>query len=386
VLFRSTPAVTPWGAIVTLSDVNVLRSQAYGNNGANNPAWVWANRALPTPAGYASGASPVVCPVTRNIYFSTGPSVYAYTYAGALLWNITSKEVDPSTRLPYALRGAPAADPAGRLVFYGSDDRRVYAVYAASGLPAWPSPFLTTAPVRAPLTVSADGRSVYVASDGANLLELDAADGSLLMSVSVPGGSSVGRSSPSIAPGVGVLVALANGVLFCANRSLGPPYLLWQLQLDGAVSAPVTVDGNMSAYVGTLTGSVYSISAATGAVQWLASVGEPVTSPILLAPVTIAGATVPTAIAISRRALDAFGNGGVYLLSSSGGAPPAGPAAGAIGLSPQTTLIVASVVPSVALLAAVAGAFASGLLKCGPAPAARGAQQKAALLGAGGGF
>jgi len=57
-----------------------------------------------------------------------------------------------------------------------------------------------------------------------------------------------------------------------------------QTQLDGVPTEAVIADGEATVYVATAAGTVYAVSTATGAVQWTASLGAPVTQRMAWTP------------------------------------------------------------------------------------------------------
>lgn len=270
--FSAVPAVAPWGTVFAVSDAGVL--YAYPRDRGGAAYWTVASGVAPGSAPPPPGsraAPPAVHAGTRRVFFAAAGRVFGVDGdAGVVLWNITLP-VDPATNASIAIVGAPAVDPAGVRLFFGADDNVVRALAAANGTLLWS--FLGASFVRAPPSVSPDGRVVWASTDGNNLVALDATTGVYTAPpVIVVLASSAARTAPALAPNVGAIVGLQNGLLFAANASF-PSSVRWSVQLDGAVSAPATLDSTGAAFVGTAAGSVYCLVAATGAVVWTANVG-----------------------------------------------------------------------------------------------------------------
>ena len=205
--------------------------------------------------------------------------VACFIQAGGLSPEVPSEQ-DESRLWSFATDGWVSAAPAiaDGVVYVGSDDHRVYALYAATGTELWR--FTTGDVVKSTPTVS-DG-VVYVGSNDHRLYALDAATGGELWSHDT--GAWV-QSSPTVKDGVVYSSALVDGEprVVALDASSGAPS--WTAQQPHAFDpdfAPTVAGGKV--YVpGAEYGVFHALDAADGGIAWTASVGSYVkTRPTML--------------------------------------------------------------------------------------------------------
>ena len=134
------------------------------------------------------------------------------------------------------------------VVYVGSWDNNVYAIYASNGTKLWN--YLTGAPVESsPAVVNG---VVYVGSDDHNIYALNASSGAKVWNYTT--GSEV-HSSPAVANDV-VYVGSDDGNVYALNASTGAK--LWNYVAGGLVdSSPAVVNGVV--YVGSYDNNIYAI-------------------------------------------------------------------------------------------------------------------------------
>jgi outer membrane protein assembly factor BamB len=156
---------------------------------------------------------------------------------------------------------------AGGRVYFGSWDRRVYAVDARTGRLAWS--FATGDKVKAGLALAGD--TIFAASYDGRLYALDARSGRLRWSA---GAGELGGlyATPSVAHGR-VFVGSTNGRVYAFAARTGTP--LWSTATGSFVYSPAALSGG-TAYVGSYDHRLYALSQATGAVRWTFAAGAPV--------------------------------------------------------------------------------------------------------------
>jgi outer membrane protein assembly factor BamB len=196
--------------------------------------------------------------------------LYALDLRGQLQWKFETKQ---------ALWSAPVTD--GARIYFGSLDRKVYAVNARSGQPAWEKE-LAGAIVASPV-LGEDGR-LYVNTFGGVVYALDAASGNELWQYSA--GSFV-WCAPLFAEGE-VFFGDETGIFYALDAATGVKD--WNVQPNSPIlGAPLAVGGNV--LFGDEAGDLYALDA-QGRSLWTLTVngklyGAPVTAGdlILVAPV-----------------------------------------------------------------------------------------------------
>ncbi|MGA2489326.1 MAG: PQQ-binding-like beta-propeller repeat protein [Anaerolineales bacterium] len=182
--------------------------------------------------------------------------------AGTILWT-------------YATQGEVWSSPtiAKGVVYFGSDDKSVYAVDTTTHQARWK--FITGGIVRSRPAVS--GKMVYVASDDGTLYALDASSGKEkwkadLDSAKIParGDLSHGydylQSSPAVADGI-VYVGSGAGEVDAFDALTGQR--IWQFMTTSRVrSSPTVVDGTV--FIGDGNGNLYALNAKSGTELWKA--------------------------------------------------------------------------------------------------------------------
>jgi outer membrane protein assembly factor BamB len=222
----------------------------------------------------------------------------------------------------FATGNAIQANPGvgGGRVYVGSTDNNVYAVTAADGRRAWsyqPGAAVTAAPevVGSVVCLSTSQGHFYAlrAADGARAWDVDtrvpaiykptwAVDGGnvILAQVGQDGGSARAYDAATGAKGVsfstqepyvmaltaanGILYALdASGILYAFRTATGAE--IWHKQLLSSDDQPgtgLTVDGS-AVYLGTVAGTLYAVSAASGQVRWAYHPGSGIESALAVA-------------------------------------------------------------------------------------------------------
>ena len=155
------------------------------------------------------------------------------------------------------------------MVYFGSEDKNIYAVGAYSGSLIWN--FTTNAPVVSSPAV-ANGM-VYTGGDDGYVYCLNAYTGARIWQTFVNGdlpfayGDIVLKSSPVVSGGI-VYVGSLDGYLYALDANTGT--VVWKFQTQGPIeSSPAVADG--AVYFTSqepTSGALYALNANTGAVIW----------------------------------------------------------------------------------------------------------------------
>ena len=142
-------------------------------------------------------------------------------------------------------------------VFVGSDDRKLYAVDASTGIEQWN--FTTTDQVYTSPAVSRDGATVFVSSYDGKLYAVDASTGvqkwrSVITVFSI--------SSPALSrDGATVFVGSADSNLYAVDASTGIEK--WSFTTGDEVwSGPVVSHDGATVFVGSFDGNLYAVDKA----------------------------------------------------------------------------------------------------------------------------
>jgi outer membrane protein assembly factor BamB len=155
------------------------------------------------------------------------------------------------------------------IVYFGSQDKNIYAVGAWSGSLIWS--FATNDAVESSLAV-ANGK-VYTGGDDGYVYCLDAYTGALKWQTFVNGNlpftfaTIVLKSSPAVANGI-VYVGSLDGYMYALNADNGN--IVWKYQTQGPIeSSPAVSDGAVffTSHEPT-TGALYKLNAANGDLMW----------------------------------------------------------------------------------------------------------------------
>jgi outer membrane protein assembly factor BamB len=176
----------------------------------------------------------------------------------------------PHVRWAYITGGLVISSPAvaGSTVYVGSNDRKVYALDAATGDLRWAHTtgnFVFSSPAVA-------GGIVYVGSWDHKVYALDAATGHLRWTYTT--GNTI-ESSPAVAGGT-VYVGSDDHKVYALDAATG--HLRWTYTTGGAIdfSSPAVAGGTV--YVGSDDHKVYALDAATGHLRWAYTTGNDVRS------------------------------------------------------------------------------------------------------------
>ena len=155
------------------------------------------------------------------------------------------------------------------VVFFGSEDKNIYAVGAWSGKLIWN--FTTKDAVES--TVAVANGSVYTGGDDGYVYCLDANTGSLIWQTFINGdlpftfGDTVLKSSPVVVNGI-VYIGSLDGYMYALNADNGD--IIWQYQTLGPIeSSPSVADGAVFfTSQEPATGMLYRLNANTGDLIW----------------------------------------------------------------------------------------------------------------------
>ncbi len=160
----------------------------------------------------------------------------------------------------------PAFDPARGRIYFGSTDKRLYAL-DARGLFLWS--FVTGDNVATRPVVAGD--VVIFGSEDRHVYALSADTGSLLWQAET--GAAV-VSSPAVA-GTLVIIGSDDGAVYAYDIATGA--LMWDYAADGAIEAPIVVADDV-AYAASNTGALVALDTRTGAERWVTRMGAGVRS------------------------------------------------------------------------------------------------------------
>jgi outer membrane protein assembly factor BamB len=164
------------------------------------------------------------------------------------------------------------------VVYFGSDDGKVYAANAASGAVLWTT--ITGGAVRSsPAVVNG---VVYVGSQDGKAYALNATTGAIVWTATI--GTPIGDSTPAVSNGV---VYILGSALVALDATTGATLWTFPVSDIASESSPVVADGRVYFGTGTptATGTLWALNAATGAFVWNA----PVTGRITSAPAVANG-------------------------------------------------------------------------------------------------
>lgn len=209
------------------------------------------------------GITTNILPVEGNLLYGTasGAIVLLDRAANQGLWRFQSGDAVFST--PVVANG---------LVFFGSTDKKIYALRLQDGAFVWSYP--TRDVVSASPAVYGD--TVYVASEDRHLYALDADTGRLRWSFST-GGAFV---APPVIADDTLFVSNDDGGLFALDPTTGR--VRWEFSAGRAVTAPVTPhDGVL--YFGSFDNTVFALDQTNGHMLWSRDVGDSVKQPVIAA-------------------------------------------------------------------------------------------------------
>lgn len=176
--------------------------------------------------------------------------------SGSTLWSVS---------LPQGARESTVSD---NTAFIGSDDWFVRAIDINSGNLLWTSPQLNDGITTAPAV--ADGK-VFAGTWNSKLYALDAADGHKIWDYTVSSSQLVLFGSPTVANGKVYIAAGKN--IYAVNTSNGS--LVWKSpNLDNFVGISPSIVENKLFFISD-SGTIYSLSADTGQINWTYSTNSP---------------------------------------------------------------------------------------------------------------
>ena len=176
----------------------------------------------------------------------------AVTETGHLVWRF---------RTGGSIFSPPAFDPARGRIYFGSTDKRLYAL-DARGLFLWS--FATGDNIATRPAIAGD--VVIFGGEDRHVYALDADTGRLLWQAET--GAAV-VSSPAVADNL-VLIGSDDGAVYTCDIATGA--LIWDYSADSAIEAPIVVEDDI-AYAASNTGALAALDVHTGAERWVARIG-----------------------------------------------------------------------------------------------------------------
>ena len=224
---------------------------------------------------------------------------------------------------------SPALNAAG-VLFFGSRDRNVYALDAATGSPVWA--FVTDGEVLSSPSVGPDG-TIYVGSDDQKVYALNGATGAKKWEFRT--GHAV-TATPAVAEDGTIYVGSQDGAIYSLDGASGTTN--WVFATGKTVISSPAIGADGTVYVASYNGKLYALDGATGAKKWDFDTGgdEMGVSPAIGADGTIyVGAVYGVLFAVQ-------GSGGLAQApwpKFRAGAPNAGRGTGAPSPSPSRPVI-----------------------------------------------
>jgi outer membrane protein assembly factor BamB len=185
-----------------------------------------------------------------------------------------------SLKWEYPTSGSVYSSPvvSGGVVYFGSDDKKVYAVNASNGTLKWS--YTTGDLVRS--SPSVVNGVVFIGSDDNSVYALNATTGAKIWSYAT--GDDVELSSPLVADGK-VYVGSLDGNVYALDQTTGSK--IWSVN-TWAARGSFSISGT-TVYVGSDKSVLYALDANTGATKWTATTGDRIKN-----TPTISGTTVYT--------------------------------------------------------------------------------------------
>ncbi|QCO54507.1 quinoprotein [Pseudorhodobacter turbinis] len=227
--------------------------------GRNNTAWAinaktgkvqWQLTGVPSPSGMIASAAPAVTARTVLIPSGSGTVTAALKTGGIRLWtaNVVGQRLGRGYTGVTDITGDPVVD--GKTTYMGNQSGRLMAVETASGTEKWSAREAAYGPV---LPV---GGSVFLISDEAKLVRLDAETGAPVWSVEMPYFEATKAKKLStitahygpVLAGGRLVVASADGLV----RMFNP--------VDGALVGTVELPGGAAAAPAFAGGVMYIVS------------------------------------------------------------------------------------------------------------------------------
>jgi outer membrane protein assembly factor BamB len=187
---------------------------------------------------------------------------------GALLWRYQTGLVESSPLL------------VGRVLYFGSWDRRVYAIDTETRRLRWS--FTTRGEVKAGAAFA--GGSIFIGSYDGHVYALDARTGKLRWSAAARSrGSAPGKfyATPAVAHGV-VYAGATDGTIYAFRAEDGR--LAWSRDTGNYVYAPAAV-WRHTVYVGSYDHRLYALDAGSGVIRWVFDAGHAISG----APTVLGG-------------------------------------------------------------------------------------------------
>ncbi len=169
------------------------------------------------------------------------------------------------------IHGAPAVTE--QAVYFGSDDKNLYAVNKKTGKQIWN--FATGGPIRS--TPAVAGGKIFINSADGNVYAVDKEKGKLQWSFKTGGELTYDLwdyylSSPVVHEGM-VYLGSGDSSVYALDAESGR--MVWRFRTGGVVhAAPVVQNGRV--FIGSYDGHFYTLDASTGKVVWkFKTIGDP---------------------------------------------------------------------------------------------------------------
>jgi outer membrane protein assembly factor BamB len=251
--FSSAQAATPWPTF----HGNIERN---GLSTSPGPAQLTAQRIWQLPKAVES--SPAVD--ANGIAYVGDDDGYLYALDPS---QTLGPFVSPSPKWSFKTAGKVVSSPTlsadGKMVFFGSDDGKVYALTTADGKQVWSVDI--GGEVRASPLLTADGSTLMVTNVNGNIRALATADGSKVWGP-INLGTAVDGSLTLSPDGSTFYVAGYASVMYAipATGSNAGKQVTTTFYLTGPAIATPAIDGNGNIYVTTLNGTLDSFSPGSG--------------------------------------------------------------------------------------------------------------------------
>jgi eukaryotic-like serine/threonine-protein kinase len=259
VKFISTPALASWGILYAGGSDGILYAFAWDLCGS--PLYT-------VELGAQISAALTICAERGMVIVaSINGNVYALNATGTILWTYSSNA---------PVYSSPAFDETCERVFFGNEDSIFFALNASTGLVLWTWP--TAGPISGSPVV-ANGFT-YVGSMLNDLYAFDILSGMPSWEIAAASGAGV-TSTPTLGDSA-IFVGTLDGSFLAGNGSASQS-VVWNVTLNGSIVAPAVLDASGNLFVGTSSGTLYSLSQ-DGEIRWSILIGEPILSPVIVSP------------------------------------------------------------------------------------------------------
>jgi eukaryotic-like serine/threonine-protein kinase len=183
---------------------------------------------------------------------------------GAIIWMYAV----PADRMPVAIHSSLASD--GRIIVFGCDDGKVYALSAEDGRMLW-NASLGGSIVSSPMIYK---ETVLVGSAEGSFYAIEIMTGEKIWNTKLSG-----KISPSAVDDHGIYVGTSAKEIYCLDVASGA--IVWRATVNGPVHSAPLVSGT-TVYVGCLDKKLYALDKGTGKIIWsYQTAGRLASSPVI---------------------------------------------------------------------------------------------------------